>query len=81
MGITSAIRPMLEKTQHVTKLWVDGGVQRPKLASNLGNFGLGSVLETINSPADIRGHGSASPLDRGTDRRPGIAPRESCEGQ
>ena len=46
---------MLEKAQQVTKLWVDGGVQRPKLASNLGNFGLGPVLEIINCPTNIKG--------------------------
>ena len=46
---------MLENAQHVTKLWVDGGVQGPKLASNLGNFGIGSVLEIINCPANIKG--------------------------
>lgn len=71
---------MPEKTQHVTKLWVDGGVQGQKLASSLGNFGLGSVLEIINGPANIKGHVSASPPGRRTDLRPDIALQASREG-
>ena len=46
---------MLEKTQHVTKLWVDGGVRGTMLASNLGHLGLGSVFETINGSTNIKG--------------------------
>ena len=54
-GAPAVILGMLEKAPHVAKLWADGGYQGPKLASELEKPGLGSVLEIVNKPKNIKG--------------------------
>ena len=54
-GALPVILGMLEKAPDVSKLWADGGYQGPKFRSQLERQGLGSILEIINRPKDIKG--------------------------
>ncbi len=54
-GAPSVILGMLEKAPAVRKLWVDGSYQGPKLASRLGEPGIGGILEIVERPKEIRG--------------------------
>ena len=54
-GAPAVILGMLEKSPEVTKLWADGGYQGPKLASKLGDLGVGGLLEIVEKPKDIKG--------------------------
>ncbi|MDE0303999.1 MAG: IS5 family transposase [Albidovulum sp.] len=54
-GAPAVILGMLEKAPGVTKLWADGGYQGPKLASKLGEVGVGGLLEIVEKPKDIKG--------------------------
>ena len=54
-GAPAVILGMLEKAPEVTKLWADGGYQGPKLASKLEELGLGSLVEIVEKPKEIKG--------------------------
>ena len=54
-GAPAVILGMLKKAPHVKKLWADGGYQGPKLASELERLGLGSALEIVKKPKDVKG--------------------------
>ena len=53
-GAPAVILGMLEKAPDVTKIWADGGYQGPKLASELKKLGLGSTLEIVKKPKDVK---------------------------
>ena len=46
---------VLEKAPHIQKIWADGGYQGKKLASALKKLGIGSDLEIIKKPKDVKG--------------------------
>ena len=54
-GAPAVILGMLEKAPDVAKIWADGGYQGPKLASELEKLGLGSTLEIVKKPKDVKG--------------------------
>ena len=53
-GAPAVILGLLEKAPHVAKIWADGGYQGPKLASELERLGLGSTLEIVKKPKDVK---------------------------
>lgn len=54
-GAPEVILGMLEKAPHVTKLWADGGYAGPKLEGALRDRGLGSIIEIVHKPKEIKG--------------------------
>ena len=54
-GAADVIIKMLKKAPEVIKLWADGGYAGPKLASQLEEIGLGSLIEIVNKPKDSKG--------------------------
>ncbi len=46
---------VLEKAPHIKKIWADGGCRGEKLASALKKLGIGSDLEIIKKPKDVKG--------------------------
>ncbi len=54
-GAPDVILGMLEKAPQVTKLWADGGYTGLKLEAELAERGLGSILEIVRKPKEIKG--------------------------
>ena len=54
-GAPAVILGMLAAAPLVRKLWADGGYRGPKLAAKLKELGLGSVLEIVEKPKDVKG--------------------------
>ena len=54
-GAPDLILAMLEKAPRVATVWADGGYQGPKLASRLEELTIGSLLEIVNKPKEIKG--------------------------
>jgi len=54
-GAPDVIPGMLEKAPQVTKLWADGGYAGPKLEDALKDRGLGSIIEIVRKPKEIKG--------------------------
>ena len=54
-GAPAVILGVLETAPHVKKIWADGGYQGKKLASALKKLGIGSDLEIVKKPKDVKG--------------------------
>lgn len=54
-GASDLIMAMLEKAPDVKKLWADGGYAGPKLKAALAERGLGSILEIVHKPKEVKG--------------------------
>ena len=54
-GATDVILVMLEKAPEVRKLWANGGYTGPKLEAALAEHRLGSILEIVHKPKEIKG--------------------------
>ena len=54
-GAPAVTLGLLEAAPLVRKLWADGGYRGPKLAAKLKELGLGSVLEIVEKPKDVKG--------------------------
>ena len=54
-GAPAVILGVLEKAPHIKKIWADGGYQGKKLASALTKLGIGSDLEIVKKPKDVKG--------------------------
>ena len=54
-GAPAVILGVLEKAPRIKKIWADGGYQGGKLASALTKLGIGSDLEIVKKPKDVKG--------------------------
>ena len=54
-GAPAVILGVLEKAPHIQKIWADGGCRGGKLASALTKLGIGTVLEIVKKPKDVKG--------------------------
>ena len=54
-GAPAVILRVLEKAPQIRKIWADGGYQGEKLASALKKLGIGSDLEIVKKPKDVKG--------------------------
>ena len=54
-GAPAVIVEVLEKAPQIKKIWADGGYQGEKLASALKKLGIGTALEIVKKPKDVKG--------------------------
>ena len=54
-GAPAVILQVLEKAPRIKKIWADGGYQGGKLASALAKLGIGTALEIVKKPKDVKG--------------------------
>ena len=54
-GAPAVILGVLEKAPHIQKIWADGGCRGGKLASALTKLGIGTDLEIVKKPKDVKG--------------------------
>ena len=54
-GAPAVIVEVLEKAPHIKKIWADGGYQGGKPASALTKLGIGTDLEIVKKPKDVKG--------------------------
>ena len=54
-GAPAVILGVLEKAPHIQKIWADGGYRGGELASALTKLGIGTDLEIVKKPKDVKG--------------------------